>query len=467
VSTPALRAPRSPSERLPLPRSRFDLAVVGLSGLAALIAAAGAVLVGPAIVALPFALAAAVVLARYPVVLYVCFLFVGVFKGLPLFEAIPFDITLMLGGLLAIVCASRLITAQGRTLPFPLIFTMLAIGVLMTLSLTYTPIFSYGSDKVVKFWTFTMVAALAPFFIIRDRGDLRMLLWAVGALGIVGAFATLAFGTTPYANAGDNANGGRLILGDVSNTIFVSRLLCSGAIVFLLVPVVGLAGRWRLAMAGLGALLAGVALLVGSRGPIISLVFALVITAAALGLRRPRTLAPIAALLVVGIMIFPFVSLPETSKQRITGAASNPVGTFQSDGRDVIYKQAVLIIQDHPVRGIGIGGFFLFSPILVNKEERYPHNIFLELASELGIGAALIMVAFALATLVGIYRRAWQEDDDPERGLIYIAGALFVFNLLAVQFSGDINDNRTFWAATGVAWLLIRYGLPERRETAR
>lgn len=467
MSSPALRMSRPDGRRLPIPRSGFDLAILGLAGLAALIAAAGAVLLGPAIIALPFALAAVVALARYPVVTYVCFLFVGVFKGLPVFQAVPVDMTLALGGLLACVIAWRLITAQGRTLPFPLIGTMVAIGVMMTISLTYTPIFSYGSEKVFKFWTLTMVAALAPFFIIRTRGDLRMLMWAIGVMGIVGAFATVAFGTTPSADTSSDANGGRLILGTVSETIFLSRLLCSGAIVFLLTPLVGMGGRWRYVLAGVGAMLAGVALLIGSRGPIIGFVFGLVITALALGLRRPATLAPIAGLLVVGIMIFPFISLPETSKARLTGVASNPVSTLQSDGRDVIYKQAVDIIKQHPVRGIGSGGFFLYSPILERKDERYPHNIFLELASELGIGAALIMVALVLATFLGVYRRAWLEDADPGKGLVYIAGALFVFNLLAVQFSGDINDNRTFWSAIGVAWLLIRYGLPpERVETA-
>jgi O-antigen ligase len=455
--------PRSPGDRLPLPRSRFDFGILALAGLAALIAAAGSVLVGPMIIGLPFALAAVVVLVRYPILLYICFLSVGVFKGLPVFQAVPVDLTLAFGGLLAIVCAWRLFSAQGRTLPFPLVAAMVAIGVLMTLSLTYTPIFSYGSEKVFKFWTFTMIAALAPFFIIRTREDLRVLLWAIAGMGVIGAMATLAFGTTPYANAGDTANGGRLILGGVSETIFLSRLLCAGAIVFLLVPLVGLGGRWRYASIGAGTLLSGVALLIGSRGPIISLVFGLVITALALGLRRPATLAPIAALLVVVTLIFPFISLPETSKQRLTGAASNPVGTLQSDGRDVIYHQAILLWQQHPFRGIGAGGFFQYSFVLADAEERYPHNIFLELASEEGTGAALIMVALAIATLLGIYRRAWREDGDPDRGLVYIVGALFVFNLLAVQFSGDINDNRAFWAATGLAWLLIQFGLPPKR----
>ena len=463
MSTPAVRMPRAAGARLPVPRTRFDLAILGLSGLAALIAALGAVLLGPVAIGIPFALAVVVVLVRYPIVLYVCFLSIGVFKGLPVFKSIPVDMTLAFAGLLALVCAWRIFTAQGRTLPVPLVGAMVAIGILMTLSLTYTPIFSYGSEKVFKFWTFTMLAALAPFFLIRTREDLRTLLWATGGVAIIGAFATLAFGTTPYANAGDYSNGGRLILGGVSETIFLSRLLCAGAIVFLLASLVNLSGRWRWPYAGVGAMLAGVALLIGSRGPIISFVFGLLVTALALGVRRPGTLAPIAGLLVAGVLVFPFISLPETSKERLTTAASNPVGTLQSDGRDVIYHQAILLWQQHPFRGIGAGGFFQYSFVLADAEERYPHNIFLELAAEEGTGAALIMIALVLATLLGIYRRAYQEDADPDRGLVYIVAALFVFNLLAVQFSGDINDNRAFWAATGLAWLLIQFGLPPRR----
>ena len=44
---------------------------------------------------------------------------------------------------------------------------------------------------------------------------------------------------------------------------------------------------------------------------------------------------------------------------------------------------------------------------------------------------------------------------------MFVLGGLFLINLFAVQFSGDINDNRVFWTMFGVSWLVARYGLPD------
>ena len=48
-----------------------------------------------------------------------------------------------------------------------------------------------------------------------------------------------------------------------------------------------------------------------------------------------------------------------------------------------------------------------------------------------------------------------------DRRLVFVVGGLFLNNLFAVQFSGDINDNRVFWAMFGVAWVVARYGIPD------
>ena len=37
----------------------------------------------------------------------------------------------------------------------------------------------------------------------------------------------------------------------------------------------------------------------------------------------------------------------------------------------------------------------------------------------------------------------------------------FLLNFFAAQFSGDFNDNRTFWALLGVGWWVAVRGVPE------
>ena len=99
--------------------------------------------------------------------------------------------------------------------------------------------------------------------------------------------------------------------------------------------------------------------------------------------------------------------------------------------------------------------------MLLEQEERYPHNIFLELSAEVGLGPALALGAAVLFLLISLGRRAWTAKDDRDRRLVFVLGGLFLINLFAVQFSGDINDNRVFWTMFGVAWLVARYGLPD------
>ena len=69
-----------------------------------------------------------------------------------------------------------------------------------------------------------------------------------------------------------------------------------------------------------------------------------------------------------------------------------------------------------------------------------------------------------LFVLLSIGRRAWAADDERDRRLIFVLGGLFLLNLFAVQFSGDVNDNRVFWTMFGVVWLVASYGLPDREH---
>ena len=307
---------------------------------------------------------------------------------------------------------------------------------------------------MLKFFSLTAIAALAPFFIIEDRRDLMQLLWATVGLAILSAGVALAF-------PGDEAQSGRLEFGGNENTIFTSRLLCAGALVLVLAPGLGLPRPLRLLAPLVGVGLAVVASSIGSRGPIVSLALALVCVAVASIVKSPRQLASVLVIVAAGIAIFPFVNLPETSKERLEDTVRDPAQTLEQDGRSRLYDKAIDLTRQNPVFGFGSGGFFLYSYVLLEQEERYPHNIFLELSAEVGLGPALALGAAVLFLLISIGRRAWTAKDDRDRRLVFVLGGLFLINLFAVQFSGDINDNRVFWTMFGVSWLVARYGLPD------
>ena len=427
---------------------------VAVAAGTAVLSAAGAVILGPAALALPLGIALVVGLVRYPLALLVLYGYVGIFKGEPLVADLPFDITLVLGVLLALVCIHRLIEGRVRPVPAAYLALLLLIGCTLAVSLTWTPMADYGTEKVLKFFSLTALAAVAPFFIVEDRRDLMQLVWATAGLAIISAGVALAF-------PGAEAESGRLEFGGNENTIFTSRMLCAGALVLLLAPGLGLPRPLRVVVPLLGVGLAVVASSIGSRGPIVSLALALVCVAVASVVRSPRQLASVLVIVAAGIAIFPFVQLPETSRERLEETVSNPTQTLEQDGRSRLYGKAIELTQENPVFGFGSGGFLLYSFVLIEQEERYPHNIFLELSAEVGLAPALALGAAVLFLLIAIGRRAWTTKDERDRRLVFVLGGLFLVNLFAVQFSGDINDNRAFWTMFGVSWLVARYGLPD------
>jgi len=427
--------------------AKLGIAVAAVAAVGAL----AAVFVGPVALALPVALAGVIFLVREPFALLTLFVYIGLFKDEAVVQVLPFDATIGLGALLGAVCFVRLVSGRGRPVPVALVLALAVMGICLLVSLNWTPAPEYGVEKTMKFFSLTLLGALAPFFLIEDESDLRRLaLWVV--LVAIGA-AALALANPPAQNAE------RLEIGAGGSTIGVSRLLCAAAIILLLGALGGSDRRAWATIGGVGLIVLAAA--VGSRGPLLSLVLALGATGAVWLLRTPRKVWPVLLLAIAGLVVMPFVSLPEGSSDRLSAVTSDPVGAFERDSRSLIYQQAIDLIQENPLRGAGAGAF-----ANVNLA-RYPHNLFLELWSELGF-VAMAVVAFAIiAVMNGLYRAAWRLPEGPTRRLMYILTGVFLFYLFAVQVSGDINDNREFWVAFGVAWVVVRYGVPPAGRVSR
>lgn len=429
---------------------RLGMALLG--GGAAVLAALAAAGLGPLALGIPAAGAIVYLLVRYPLVLYIAFLYIGLFKGQGIIERLPVDATLVLGLLLGGVCLQRLLVGRFRLPPMMLALPVVLIATLMAISLVWTPEYVYGSEKTLKFATLTALGAFAPFFLIEGRKDVRRLLVLLGVVGVIGAIIVFTLGTT----AGQDQ--GRLEFSGAANTIFTSRFLLTGAFILLLAPLFGLWKRWRGGIVLTGLIVVAIAASIGSRGPVVAFALALVCTIAAVVLREPRRIVPVLVLVMAGIAVLPFISLPEASSERLGNLIHNPSGTFEQDLRSRLYEKGIELAEEHPVRGIGAGGFFNYSYVVTNREERYPHNVFIETAAELGIVPALLLAASVLALIVALYRRAWVAGGE-DRTTIYLLAGVFLLNLFATQFSGDFNDNKTFWAMLGVGWLVARYGV--------
>jgi O-antigen ligase len=416
-------------------RLRAVEAGMGL-GLAAM-AAAATVMAGPRALGLPVAVAVVVFFLREPLALLALYLVIGLFKEEAVVRSLPLDATLALGILLVVVYGVRLVTGRVRTVPFGFALTMTVLCLSLAVSLTWTSAPAYGNEKVTTFLTVTMLAIGAPFFLFERWEDLRRFFtWTV----VIAVPVALLALTNPAPDTGRLA-------GD--NTIGTSRLLCVAALILLL----GALGhaRWRLLRMATAVGFIALAAAVGSRGPILSFALALAVTLAAWLLRTPRKVAPVLLAAAIGIAVVPFVSLPASSSERLSTTARDPVGTFRQNPRYYLAEDAIRLIDHDPIRGGGVGAFSTVNPTV-----KWPHNLFLELWSELGLAAVLVVTAAIVSALVGLFRTAWRMPAH--RGgqeLAYILLAVFVFNLLAVQVSGNINDNRDFWGMLALASLVV------------
>ena len=422
-------------------------ALVGLA--LAVVAAAAAVIAGPIAVAIPVAVAAVAFLLREPLALLALYLAIGLFKGEAVVKSLPVDATLALGLLLALVCGVRLVTGRVRPVPYVFALTIAVVALSLAVSLAWTSAPAYGREKVTTFLTVTMLAIGAPFFLFERWEDLRRFFtWTI----VVALPVAILALTHPSRDTGRLA-------GDT--TIGTSRLLCTGALILLL----GALGhsRWRLPAAALAAGFVAIAAAVGSRGPIVSLALALAVTLAAWLLRVPRKIAPVLAIAAVSVAVVPFVSLPASSSERLSEAARDPVATFRQNDRYVLAQQAFQLIDRDPISGGGAGAFSTSNP-----SAKWPHNLFLELWAELGLATILVVVAAVVAALAGLFRLAWRlPAQGSEQELVYILLAVFVFNLLAVQVSGNINDNRDFWGMLAIASLVVAGRIRAREPAER
>jgi O-antigen ligase len=437
MSAGALAPRSSATARLGRGEALLGAAVAGL-------AAAATVMAGPAALAIPAVLLIAIFFLREPLALFALYLVIGLFKEEAVVKSLPVDATLALGLLLALVCGARLVTGRVRTVPYGFALTIAVVALSLVASLAWTTAHSYGSQKTTTYLTVTMLAIGAPFFLFERWADLRRFFtWTV----------VVAIPVALLALAHPSVDTGRLA-GD--NTIGTSRLLCIAALILVL----GALGRSRIRLpaAVLAAAFIAIAAGVGSRGPILSFGLTLAVTLAAWLLRVPRKVAPVLAVATVSIAVVPFVSLPASSSQRLSEAAHDPVATFRENDRYFLAQQAFELIDRHPIRGAGAGAFST-----VNATAKWPHNIFLELWSELGLAALIVVATAIVAALVGLFRLAWRlPTHGREQELVYILLAVFVFNVLAVQVSGTINDNRDFWGMLAIVSLVVAGGLNPR-----
>jgi len=358
------------------------------------------------------------------------FLFAGDMKADPVLARLPVDLTLLTAGILSLFLLARWLRG-ARAVHGP------GLGAVALWFLTFLPGIlaaaptEYGARKVATLCTFSLLAALAPFLLVRSEEDVDGILDALAlpcALITLDALAGAGQGLQRLAGFG----GGTIALGRAAGFLALWACLAFARTGRIL----------QLVPAGAGAV---AALFSGSRGPLAGLLVGLV-----LGLVGPRLAGPRlaargrllaaagGALLAVNLCL---ALGPSGSLRRVQAFVQGEYGASEAY-RASAARAAWEHIQVAPF-GIGLGGFATRVDLDAGVDRQYPHDLLLETALESGWASGVATLGILAAALA----RAWRTGQ----GALAAALGFWVLNALV---SGDLNDNRALLALLSTALAL-------------
>lgn len=382
-------------------------------------------------------LTAACVLLVYPELALALYVVIGDVKGDERVAALlPWDLTLALGAILVAGILLNFIRGKRYVAMPGSYFLLLALIAMMLASLTYTPVLDAGVEKLARFLTVTGIVIVAPFLVLGSSQAMQRFLCGFS----IAAFIICGYSLT-------SLGGSDRLVTPSSNTIGLGHIACGLIVViwFSVLPRLGFLKRMLLYPVLAVPMLALIGS--GSRGAAMALGAVLLISV----FFHRSLLLDLGCMAAIGLAVIPFVNIPRASFEYL-GTLVN----CQSVKTLLFFRAELLtfgwdLLQRHPLMGVGIQGFRYYSPnaALYN----WPHNIFLEVSCEVGLGAGLLVIALFVIAV----REAWRQLNDtssPYLILSQIAAALLLVGIVNATNTGDINSDRSTWLFLSIVYVV-------------
>jgi putative inorganic carbon (hco3(-)) transporter len=281
--------------------------------------------------------------------------------------------------------------------------------ILVVLGLISVPL---ALDPARAWYSFVdYLKVVAMFIVMVNVLRTRKRLYALFVL-IMAASCVLSIAAVHDYTTGNLALKGDRINGAIGGLFENPNDLALHFVTFLPI-IIGLGLGTRSLLIRIVLIAVGVSVLLGtvvtfSRGGFIGLIFVVGTLVWRLA-GRNRVLVGAAAVLFMTLFLF---LAPGAYRERIatTGDASATARTGE-------LKRSVYITLRHPVFGVGMDNFILFS-----NTEHATHNAYTQVASEMGLPAAVVYVLFLFAVIKRVRRIADPKDmDKKKRALPHLA----------------------------------------------
>lgn len=416
-------------------RSARDQRVVGWSSLAAGLAIAAVGLIGktPALIGLGGLIIAVVGAFLTPQLLLALYLVAGGLKEAPWLSGVPGDLTLLTAAGLIAALTVRAFRSDGiRPFPQATIFVAALAG-LVVLSVLWSPAPDLGLEKALRFETLTMLAFVAPFVLVRTRGDLYRLVVLLLGVSLLVALTAVpgADPNQPLTVAGGDS--------EIELALYASTGLVASVGYLMLVGRSPLRFLWAIP----ALYLAATVISAGSRGVLVgSVVAVLTIGVRAVAASRVK-IVPIVVMVAAAVGALAFISsLSGPAAAKYQGLLGNNEATTLGK-RNFLLQDGIDLAVAYPM-GRGASGYE-FETLFP-----YPHNAFVEVAAEQG----LIGLALLLAIMAAAFRSSLRAREGPSSPESILAGGLLIVLGVDAMVSQTFTQFRELWFALGLALAL-------------
>lgn len=311
---------------------------------------------------------------------------------------------------------------------------------LISISLFYTPSVNGGFDKYFNFAIIGGWSFLGPLLIFNGLASLEKFLHSYLILGFITALETLRI---YLSNLG--AFSQVLIFG--SDYLAVGRIL--GYCICIILPAIILKKRNRTFQSILLILFVLALILIGGRAPLIStLIVCFIILIRQINFKYESGIIKYNRNSFIGLLVLflggiYFVNsenqIFNQLKIRLAHLLETSGGNSVS-GRLSRFDLAFDMIKSNPIIGKGIDSFSHYSGV----RENYPHNIFLEVWSEMGVIGILSFISIIFFSLLEFPFKALTVNNKYQ----YVGWsliAMFLFSFINTNISGSIQGNRIFF----------------------
>lgn len=410
---------------------------------------------------------------RFPEIAFLLFINAGIYKAHPTLEALGstgfLDLTLffeclcIMGILLGISRKSIRVILPPNKMLIP--YAVMAF--MCTLSLTYTAAPLYGTQKLLRFLVITTFSLLGPVYVFQDWQCLKRFFTSWIVLSSVAVFDALsgglepeefgfrlAFGSSGYQGLGSISAQAVLMLGFgflLTTKNILSKLILLGLIGFNTFGV--LASGARTSVLVLPIVIAGA--------------FLYAVKRAVRRLLLEFQLKPddLRTLQTVGLLLVLMTGLGVLGREYFftfwtrTELLIDNLDELEAE-RLAFAPAAAQAILTWPLSGLGIGGFSAYFFGFDAERGGFPHNVFLEVGSELGVvglGAFVLLCYWSMSTAA----RVLKTLEGAQYFVGVSLGSLFWFALLYFQFHGDINDARSIFLWAGAMFAFERLSMKQ------